>query len=66
MMMLRASIRGHNMAEKDEKPALSPPKGSDPDWRRKIALAERARVQAAELRKGKPASFRPSVGHTAR
>jgi hypothetical protein len=52
-----------NQAERSgSTPALQAPAGVDPRWREKRETAIRAREQAAQVRRGKPSSFRAGVG----
>lgn len=47
-----------------DRPALTPPSGSDRNWQDKIARAKAARDQGKALRAGKPTSFRSAVGRS--
>jgi hypothetical protein len=47
-----------------DRPALTPPSGSDRSWQEKIARAKAARDQGKAMRAGKPTSFRSAVGRS--
>ena len=53
--------KNNNTVTASDEPALEAPTlGYDPDWRRKIEIAKRAREDGKKLRKGKPITFRTS------
>jgi hypothetical protein len=47
-----------------DRPAVSPPSGTDRNWQEKIAKAKAARDHGKALRAGKPTSFRSAVGRS--
>lgn len=48
----------------DDRPAITPPTGTDRNWQEKIARAKAAREHGKALRAGKPTSFRSAIGRS--
>jgi hypothetical protein len=54
------------MAKSADTPVVTPPAKADPDWKKRVDRALRARELGQNLRRGKPQSFRRAVGRAAK